>query len=341
MDREFEAASEEQRRADELAELLMADHRQYTSRQVASAVGVPLYRARRFWRALGFASVDDDLVEFTESDVEALTTLVRLVNDGIMDEPDALALTRSLGLAAARLAESQAEAVVQRLDQAGLSGAARIEYVFRLARRLRKLEQLLIYAWRRQLAASAHRLEHDARESMAGVMAVGFADLVGFTELGRALAEDELIAVVDTFEGRSAEVIADSGARLVKLIGDEVLFVSRSRSAAAETALRLLAVLGAVRGMPQVRVGLAVGKVVSRQGDVFGHAVNLASRLTRLAAPGTVLVDPDLARALAKESSYSVTPGPTHHVRGIGPITPSVLSWSSASASALPSRRRP
>src|ERR1700737_4105204 len=91
--------------ADELEAVLLQYRRRYTSREVAAFAGVPVYRARRFWRALGLANVDDDAVEFTDADVQALLSILRPVADRVFDEQHALLLARSLGRAAARLAE--------------------------------------------------------------------------------------------------------------------------------------------------------------------------------------------------------------------------------------------
>jgi adenylate cyclase len=84
-----------------VAEAFLREPRRYTSHQVAEMAGVPVYRARRFWRALGFANVADDAVEFTDSDVEALKTLLGMVSDGVYDEEHVLLIARSLGRATA------------------------------------------------------------------------------------------------------------------------------------------------------------------------------------------------------------------------------------------------
>src|SRR4051812_27371936 len=132
--------------ADRLEAAVLQQRRRYTSREVAGRAGVPVYRARRFWRALGFANVGDEAVEFTDADVEALELLLGLVADGVFDEQDALLMARSLGRAAARLAESQAELSVEVLDRLG----ARTEDRARLLNRrvpglLPDLERLLTY----------------------------------------------------------------------------------------------------------------------------------------------------------------------------------------------------
>ncbi|MFI6901661.1 adenylate/guanylate cyclase domain-containing protein [Nonomuraea sp. NPDC050394] len=306
---------------DGLTEAFLREHRRYTSHQVAEMAGVPVYRARRFWRALGFANVADDAVEFTDSDVEALRTLLGMVSRGLYDEGHVLLMARSLGRATARLAESQAELGAEELDQAGVPLADRPRAWTRRARRVvPDLEKLLVYAWRRQLAAAAGRMAE--QEKTAVRLAVGFADLVGFTRLSRQISEIELAALVDEFEGRSADVVTSTGGRVIKTLGDSVLFVSGKAHDAAEIALRLLAAHAKVRGMPELRVGLAVGPVIGRMGDVFGTTVNLASRLTALAHPGTILADPDLAEELTGDRAFRLVPVDRLTVRGLGELVP-------------------
>lgn len=306
---------------DDLAEAFLREHRHYTSHQVAEMAGVPVYRARRYWRALGFANVADDAVEFTDSDVIALKTLLGLVSDGVYDEDHVLLVARSLGRATARLAESQAELGAETLDQAGVPLRERAAAWRRRADRVvPDLEQLLVYAWRRQLAAAAGRMVD--QDKMAVRLAVGFADLVGFTRLSRQITEKELAALVEGFEGRSADVVTSTGGRVVKTLGDSVLFVAEKAHTAAEIALRLLAAHARVRGMPELRVGLAIGPVIGRMGDVFGTTVNLASRLTALAHPGTILADPAMAKDLAGDQAFTLTPVDRLTVRGLGELVP-------------------
>jgi len=316
----------EESAADGLAELLLQQPRRYTSREVAGMAGVPVYRARRFWRALGFANVNEEAREFTDSDVEALVTLLRLVSEGVLHEELAVQLARSLGQAAARLAESQAELAVEALDQAGVQGGDQLRTGRGLARRLLPdLERLLVYTWRRQLAAAANRLLH-VDEAGTGRLAVGFADLVGFTRLSRQLEEDELAQLVDRFESRSADVVTASGGRVVKTLGDSVLFVADAPELAAETALQLIETHAVEKAVPPLRVGLAVGSVVSRMGDVFGTTVNLASRLTAMVPPDRILVDPAMADALADDPRYGLRPVRSRAVRGLGQVAPYILS---------------
>ncbi len=306
----------------------MGHRRRYTSHQVAEMAGVPVYRARRYWRALGFANVADDAVEFTDADVAALKTMLALVSEGVYDEEHVLLMARSLGRATARLAESQAELGAEMLDQAGVPIARRPAAWARRARRVvPDLEQLMVYAWRRNLAASAGRLVD--QDTHAVRQAIGFADLVGFTRLSRQLTETELARLVERFEGRSADVVTSGGGRVVKTLGDSVLFCADKAHDAAEIGLRLVETHRRVKGMPDLRVGLAIGPVIARMGDVFGTTVNLASRLTALAHPGTILADPAMAEELAGDEAFQVRAVDRLTVRGLGELAPFTVQRSS------------
>ena len=153
------------------------------------------------------------------------------------------------------------------------------------------------------------------------VMAVCFVDIVGYTSRSKELDETELVAWVEQFEHRCTDVVVEHGGRIIKTLGDAVLFVSDDPVAAAEIALTLTA-LGARDDdtFPSVRAGLAYGEVVPRLGDVFGPTVNIASRLTSVARPGTVLVDDGAAEALS--GGYSLQRMRRTPVKGYSRLQP-------------------
>ena len=187
------------------------------------------------------------------------------------------------------------------------------------------MEPLLVYAWRRHLSAAISRMVSDSEPTMdsSGVVrCVGFADLVSFTRLVRRLSERELARVVQRFEALASDVVTAHGGRVIKTVGDEVLFVARGAAPAAAIALDLVEAMAEDDLLPDVRVGMASGHVVSRLGDVFGITVNRASRLTAVARPRTVLVDDAMAASLASTSGFEMTPLPRRTLRGIGPVTP-------------------
>jgi adenylate cyclase len=179
------------------------------------------------------------------------------------------------------------------------------------------MEGLIGYVWRRHLAATAVRgFAAGPGEMATRTMTVGFADLVGFTSLTRHVGEEELAALLDRFESISYDVIAAGGGRVVKTVGDEVMFTADAAHVGAEVALTLAEQVGADPDLPELRVGVACGSVVARLGDVYGEPVNIASRLTSVARPGSVLVDRELAAAIEGDERYRLRRMPPRPVRG-------------------------
>ena len=312
----------------ELERVLLGDSMRYTRRDLAERSGVPVEEGRRLWRAMGFAEVADDDAVFTDGDLEALRTATDLLRDGLLDAGSLVALTRALGQSMARLAEAELEQLEAALD-VGLDrdGAAR------LAREvLPKVQQLVVYVWRRQLAAAAtRRLAADVDQHQ---LVVCFADMSGFTGISRELPDLELAQLIESFEAVAADLVAAAGGRVVKTVGDEVLFVAARPEAAAEAALRLVDAAEDDSVLPPVRAGLAYGTVLSRIGDVYGTVVNLASRLTSVARPGSVLVDLRMADALAADGRFQLHRTPRFAVRGFPHLQPTRLRWAEDSAPA-------
>jgi adenylate cyclase len=173
----------------------------------------------------------------------------------------------------------------------------------------------------------------------AGVRSVGFADLVSFTRLVRRLSERELAALVQRFEAIASDIVAAHGGRVIKTVGDEVLFAASAAPAAAAIALDIADTMTGDDLLPEVRSGLATGPVVMRLGDVFGTTVNRASRLTGLAHPGAVLVDDATAAALASVSGFDLAVMRRRPLRGLGLVRPWRLRRASPSRSAAPTSR--
>ncbi|MEP6760174.1 MAG: adenylate/guanylate cyclase domain-containing protein [Sporichthyaceae bacterium] len=312
---------------DELDELLLGGPRRYTRDEAAVSAGVSVEYARRLWRAMGFASVGDEAKAFTDLDLAALKRLMSLVGDGVIDEELAVSVTRAMGHNAARLVEWQVDAFVEHLERTrGMASEEANRAAVELsADHLDDLQALLVFVWRRQLAAVAGRALGSAEGADSGVLSVGFADLVSFTRLSQRMEERVLAALVDRFDALSADVIAGAGGRLVKTVGDEVLFVADRPESAALIGLELAEAMAADPDLPDVRVGIATGTVLTRMGDVFGRTVNLASRLTALAQPGAVLVDRRTADAVARGGQFELDVERTRAVRGMGLVRPGVV----------------
>jgi adenylate cyclase len=135
--------------------------------------------------------------------------------------------------------------------------------------------------------------ESDTRD-----LVVGFADMVEFTRTTRELSPSELTDLIDQFQAVTAEVVTRQHGRVVKHIGDEVLYTAEEPAAGAEIAVELMERLADIDTAPELRIGMAVGPVVTRFGDVYGEVVNVAARLTDHGPPGRILVDRHLAAAL-------------------------------------------
>lgn len=293
-----------------LEQLILGADRRYTPFQAARTAGVSMELASRFWRAMGFADIGQAKA-LTEADVLALRRLAGLVEAGLLSEPMAVQVARSTGQTTARLAEWQIDSFLEGLTEPPEPGMTRTEVTYPLVELLLpELEEFLIYVWRRQLAAATGRVlvqAADDEEMVDRRLAVGFADLVGFTRLTRRLEEEELGELVEAFETTCADLVAAHGGRLIKTLGDEVLYAADDAGTAAEIALRLIETLSHDETMPALRVGIAFGTVTTRMGDVFGTTVNLASRLTSIAPKDAVLVDGALAEELSRTGEAPVS----------------------------------
>ena len=153
-------------------------------------------------------------------------------------------------------------------------------------------------------------------------MAVGFADMVGFTMLSQHLGDEELAAVVARFEELAHDTVVALGGRVVKMIGDEVMFVVQSASGAAQIGLSLAEAYAGDDLLSDVRVALAIGPVLVKDGDFYGPVVNLASRLVNVAHPGTVLISDEFKAALDDEgdTEFDTRPLRTRTLKDLGRV---------------------
>lgn len=219
---------------------------------------------------------------------------------GILSPERMVALTRTWGRSYARLAEWQVGLLAEVAVESGEDPADTLPDLAEQV--LTRVDALQSWVWRRHLAGAANRLLMAGTPGTTTQLAVLFVDIVGYTSRSRTMTEPELVQWLEGFETEASELAVERGGRIIKNIGDEVLVVADDILAAVEIAVELTR-----RGededdpFPRVRAGLAYGDVVARLGDVFGEVVNIASRLTSVARPGTVLIDEGAHRALAGE----------------------------------------
>ncbi len=316
---------------------LLGQWRSMRPREVSAKASVSLTSARKLWHALGFPKAEDEDTVFTDADLTALRSVATLVREGALDEPTALAITRAFARTTEDLAAWQTQLVTESIGERASSPDLRVvpepvtarAAARKLADLADDLEPLLVYAWRRHLAAAVSRMLSDSEmaQPYSGVVrCVGFADLVAFTDLVRHFSERQLAQMVQRFDTLASDVVTAHGGRVIKTVGAEVLFVAMGPGPAAATGLDLVRAMAGDDLLPDVRVGMASGHVVSRLGDVFGTTVNRASRLTALARPGTVLVDDALAASLRRVSGFEMSPMRRRTQRRIGPVTSWTLS---------------
>lgn len=300
--------------------------------EACERTGLPDDELRHIWRSLGFPDPPPGELAFTETDVRNMAAVARLLHGGAVTPAVAYGITRVVGSSMARITSALLDAVVARATEVyeasagtGEEEAAIVELASEAQGVLPLFPEILEQVWRRHLQATARRRLLRADDADDHGMVVGFADLVGFTALAQQVTEEELAEVVDRFEHLAYDVVVTGGGRVVKMIGDEVMFLVEDPVAAAEIALGLVEGSRRADELSEVRVGLAIGPVLEREGDAYGTTVNLASRATNIAYPGTVVVAPELREVLESEPDFQFRNMRPRFLKHIGRVSLSVL----------------
>jgi adenylate cyclase len=283
----------------------------YTARQVAKRVGVPLEYLLAAREAAGLARPDPDEKAYSEDDLETTRIIGWLRSSGIPDE-GLLEITRVLGRGLAQGAEvirsvaagAFLESGVTEHELARRNAEAASRFLPELAPLLQYILRLHLRDLVRNQAISQEELAAGVSRSTSNVF-VGFADIVGFTRLGERVEIGELGAL----GARLTELAlqhAHPPTRLVKTIGDAVMFVAPSADPLLDTVLELVErVEQEGDDFPRLRAGVATGLAVSREGDWYGPPVNLASRVTGVARSGSVLATDEVRDAARDRYSWS------------------------------------
>ena len=285
----------------------------YTESEAATLAGLDADATRRLFRALGVPDPQPDEATLNDDDVEALRRVAALERAGLFPEHVLLQLTRVVGSSVARIAEAQVGAAVERVRSGGHMQGPEIGG-------LRDFPEILEVVWRRQMRAAARR-RMELRGDEMPTVAVGFADLVGFTALSQQLADTALAALVERFEATAYDIVGSHGGRIVKMIGDEVMFTVADVRTAVEIALTLSDTYHDDESLSDVRVGLSCGPVLDREGDLYGPTVNLASRIVNVAYAGSVVVSDDVHAVLADDDTLVWRSLRTRYLRDIGRVS--------------------
>ena len=296
----------------------------YTAREIQERSGLTAASVIRTRRILGLPEPDVDDRVFTDEDVEAARA-IKLFLDAGFEEERINEIARVLGEGMARLSATITAAFLETFLEAGSTEEDVAERFAALAEQLTPATgPILVSGFKNHLRDSVQRGVLGRAELQAGdaantqEVAVCFADLVGFTRLGGQVEVRELGTVAGRLAGLAAS-LAEPPVRLVKTIGDAALFVSPDPGPLVEVALALIDAFEA-EALPSLRAGIALGPAVMHAGDYYGNSVNLASRVTGVARPGSVLCTREIRDAARDRFDWSSAG--RHRLKGVSGHTP-------------------
>jgi adenylate cyclase len=293
------------------ADRVIVGTERYTAAQLVELAGVDMDFLVRAQRAMGLPIPESDEAVYTDADLE-LSRMTHITRDAGISDEENLDLLRVLGRGLSQAAESLRAMPLKLVLQPGISEH---ELAQRYAEATAQLYPLLDPLLRNLLAL---HLRHATQSEVVSAMertggqlpgsrevAICFADLVGFTRLGEEVPPDELGRLAVRLEALTTEVV-EPPVRLIKTIGDAVMLASVEAEPLLDTGLALLdAADGEGEEFPQLRAGMAVGAALSRAGDWFGRPVNLASRITSIARPGSLLAEREVRESAGEGYRWS------------------------------------
>jgi adenylate cyclase len=289
----------------------------YTIAETAERSLLDAAAMERVVRAAGLRWPEADEAAFGDADVAFFDSFA--FGSEMFGEEATLHFTRAMGISMARVGHAAVtlflantaeqlrdRPIEEQVAAYDLSGVA-FNQLPQVLERLFRLHALrAIDRWRAQ--------RHSGTRYDVQTLAVGFVDLVGFTEQTQVLEIDELADLVFRFEADANDTVVASGGEVVKLIGDEIMFVADSAADACRVASALDDVFAKADVTP--RGGISLGPLFARGGDFYGPVVNVASRLAALAAPGEVLVTRAVRDALGPEDGIELEPAGRRMLKG-------------------------
>ena len=281
--------------------LLWSGPQTYTLRSAADSIGVTVEAAEHAWAILGLTVDDVDTPTLSQADVDSLATWAAMRTQMGVDAADGY--LRVLGASVARLAEAVSSMIrtsSPRLWLGHTGNELTTAQAYRdVAEFVPRVGQMIDAIHRHHLVSTRTFIEGAVQGPSAGLLCgVGFADLSGFTALTQSLTPAELSAMLTEFGATTSDVVHAHDGRVVKFLGDAVMWVNSDPVRLAQAALDLVQHPRAREEGLQVRAGLGYGEILAISGDYFGNAVNLAARLVAAAAPGQVLAAAEVYQRL-------------------------------------------
>ncbi|MEA2211147.1 MAG: adenylate cyclase [Solirubrobacteraceae bacterium] len=296
----------------------------HTAKEIEQETGLPAATMIRIRRLLGLPKPDPDDRVFSDEDIEAARSTKMFLDAGF-DEERISEVTRVLGEAMGRLTATITAAFVETFLEPGDSEDAVALRFAGLAEQLTPATAPILTAgFKAHLRDSVQRGMLGREELEAGdlggsqELAVCFADLVGFTRLGGQVEVRELGTVAGEL-ARLAASLTEPPVRLIKTIGDAAMFVSPDPEPLISVALELVEAFEE-RELPSLRAGIAYGPALIRAGDYYGNSVNLASRVTGVARPGSVLCTKEVQDAA--QDAFAWSSAGKHKLKGVAGPTP-------------------
>jgi adenylate cyclase len=295
-----------------------------STREIAEAYGIDLDLLQRVQRAIGLARIDDaDAAVHMRADAEAAAHIRHFFKLGL--DPDNLVLvTRVLAEGLSHAAEVMRYTALAAVIEPGTTELEIAKRSHALVSQITPLlgpwiEEMLFMQLRNMMETEAVNAgERAAGAPLPGArhITVAFADLVGFTRLGEEVPPEELGQLANRLADLARDV-AVPPVRFIKTIGDAVMFVCTDPAPLLDAVLKLVEITDGDNDFPRLRAGIASGSAVSRAGDWFGSPVNLASRVTAVARPGTVLAAESARDELGDDAGFSWSFAGARHLKGI------------------------
>jgi adenylate cyclase len=306
-----------------LDSLVLPEREKLTIEELAAKVGAEVEIVKAFWRALGFAEPPEGERAFGRRDVAIVKSLAELTREGLVEPALGLQVTRVIGVSMAQVATAVIDAGDARAHDPRAAGSGDDDVksaAVRAADLLPFLGDVLDYALRRHIRAAARRRVAVVSSTDEAAQVVGFADIVRFTELSAQLDDHQLARLVARFDELVNDSVIRHGGRIVKMIGDAAMFTVVDPIDAALLALNLSDAVAEDELITGLRVGMASGPVLARDGDLYGPVVNTASRLVEIGRTGAVNVTKEIRDAIAGDGRFALRSLGSRDLRHIGEV---------------------
>jgi class 3 adenylate cyclase len=273
----------------------------YSLADAAASLGLPLADVEHAWAALGLTAAGAEVPTLSQADLDGLRTWAEM--RALLGEVPATGLLRVIGSSLARISEAESSMIRSSSPDMQID-ISHNELITAQAYRaaagfIPRIGAMMDAVHRHHLMSARTYFEHVIRDGSSSVVCgIGFADLSDFTSLTQTLTTDELTALLNEFSGAGADVVHAAGGRVVKFIGDAIMWVGSEPEQVLQVAVDLVGHPRARQAKLQVRAGVDFGQVLAISGDYFGNPVNLAARLVASADPGQILVSTRLHDAL-------------------------------------------